>query len=99
MRESFPPWPPALPPETPVNIGDPGACSGDGGLSGARNTAISRHFDRPLLPICTPTGEREPHLIAHPALRGMPVEPLNERAAIRMPELVGDYVRRQSALH
>ena len=52
-----------------------------------------------MLPICTPTGEREPHLVAHPALRRVPVEPLNERAAVRMPELVGDYVRRQSALH
>ena len=59
-----------------------------------RNPGVSRGFVRSLLPICTPTGEREPHLFAHSALRGVPVEPLNERAAVGMPELVGDYVRR-----
>src|SRR5215218_1939743 len=76
-----------------------GAEGGDGGLQRVQNAPISRRFVTPLLPICAPTGEREPHLVAHPALRGVPVEPLNERAAVRMPELVGDYMRRQSALH
>ena len=68
--------------------------SGDGGLQRLRQPSISRRFVTSLLPIRTPSGEREANLVAHPALRRVPVEPLNERAAVRMPELVGDYMRR-----
>ncbi len=64
-----------------------------------RNPATSRRFPLRPLTICTPTGEREPHLVAHPTLRRVAVEPLHERAAVRVPELVRDHVRRQAALH
>lgn len=61
-----------------------------------RNRLISRQFVTPLLPICSPAGEREPRKVTYAALGWVAVERYNERTAVRVPELVGDHVSQQA---
>ena len=58
-----------------------------------------REVRRRLLLRYSAPGERAAQLVAHAALGRMPVEALDERAAVGVTELVGDHLRRQATLH